>query len=93
MPAFAGKGFYGRRVHEAVLEYGAKLSGCTVHFVDNRYDHGPILLQRGVPVFADDTPETLAARVFAAECVAYPDALRLIAEGRVEIDGRRVRIA
>jgi phosphoribosylglycinamide formyltransferase 1 len=92
IPAFAGKGFYGHRVHEAVLESGAKLSGCTVHFVDNRYDHGPILLQRCVPVLDDDTPETLAARVFAAECAAYPDALRLIAEGRVEIAGRRVRV-
>jgi formyltetrahydrofolate-dependent phosphoribosylglycinamide formyltransferase len=90
IPAFAGKGFYGHRVHEAVLECGAKLSGCTVHFVDNRYDHGPILLQRSVPVLDDDTPETLAARVFTAECEAYPEALRWIAEGRVEIDGRRV---
>jgi phosphoribosylglycinamide formyltransferase 1 len=92
IPAFCGKGFYGRRVHEAVLEYGAKLSGCTVHFVDNRYDHGPILLQRAVPVLDDDTPETLAERVFAAECEAYPDALRLIAAGRVRIEGRRVCI-
>lgn len=92
IPAFAGKGFYGHRVHEAVLEYGAKLSGCTVHFVDNRYDHGPILLQRSVPVLDDDTPDTLAARVFAAECIAYPEALRLIAEGRIEIEGRRVRV-
>ena len=91
IPAFCGKGFYGRRVHEAVLEYGAKLSGCTVHFVDNRYDHGPILLQQTVPVLDDDTPDSLAARVFEAECAAYPEALRLIAEGRVEIEGRRVR--
>jgi phosphoribosylglycinamide formyltransferase-1 len=90
IPAFCGKGFYGPRVHEAVLEYGAKLSGCTVHFVDNRYDHGPILLQRAVPVLEDDTPETLAARVFAAECEAYPEALRLIGEGRVRIEGRKV---
>ncbi len=90
IPAFAGKGFYGHRVHEAVLECGAKLSGCTVHFVDNRYDHGPILLQRSVPVRDDDSPETLAARVFEAECAAYPEALRLIAEGRVEIEGRQV---
>lgn len=93
IPAFCGKGFYGPRVHEAVLEYGAKLSGCTIHFVDNRYDHGPILLQRAVPVFDDDTPETLAARVFAAECDAYPEALRLVAEGRVRIEGRKVLVA
>jgi formyltetrahydrofolate-dependent phosphoribosylglycinamide formyltransferase len=90
IPAFCGKGFYGPRVHEAVLEYGAKLSGCTVHFVDNHYDHGPILLQRAVPVLDDDTPKTLAARVFAAECEAYPEALRLIGAGRVRIDGRKV---
>ena len=92
IPAFCGKGFHGQRVHEAVLDYGAKLSGCTVHFVDNQYDNGPILLQRAVPVRDDDTPETLAARVFQAECQAYPEALRLIGQGRVAIDGRRVRI-
>jgi phosphoribosylglycinamide formyltransferase 1 len=92
MPAFCGEGFYGHRVHEAVLEYGAKLSGCTVHFADNQYDHGPVILQRAVPVLDDDTPETLAARVFEAECAAYPEALRLLAAGRVTIEGRRVRI-
>jgi phosphoribosylglycinamide formyltransferase 1 len=92
IPSFCGKGFYGHRVHEAVLEYGAKLSGCTVHFVDNRYDHGPILLQRAVPVLDDDTPDSLAARVFEAECAAYPEALRLIAAGRVQINGRQVRV-
>ena len=93
IPAFCGKGFYGHHVHEAVLAFGAKLSGCTVHFVDNQFDHGPILLQRSVPVLDDDTPESLAARVFEAECVAYPEALRLLAAGRIHIDGRRVRIA
>ncbi|NLF06931.1 MAG: phosphoribosylglycinamide formyltransferase [Pirellulaceae bacterium] len=92
VPAFCGEGFYGRRVHEAVLEYGAKLSGCTVHFADNQYDHGPVILQRAVPVLDDDTPETLAARVFAAECEAYPEAIRLIAAGRVSLAGRRARI-
>jgi phosphoribosylglycinamide formyltransferase 1 len=92
IPAFCGKGFYGRRVHEAVLEYGAKLSGCTVHFSDNRYDHGPIILQRAVAVLDDDTPETLAARVFAVECEAYPEALRLIGAGRVRLEARRVYI-
>jgi formyltetrahydrofolate-dependent phosphoribosylglycinamide formyltransferase len=91
MPAFCGEGFYGHRVHEAVLKYGAKLSGCTVHFADNQYDHGPVILQRAVPVLDDDTPERLAARVFAAECAAYPDALQLIADGRVTVVGRRVR--
>ncbi len=92
IPAFCGEGFYGHRVHEAVLEYGAKLSGCTVHFADNQYDHGPVILQRAVPVLDDDTPETLAARVFAAECEAYTEAIRLLAAGRVSLDGRRVRI-
>ena len=92
IPAFCGKGFYGRRVHEAVLEYGAKLSGCTVHFSDNHYDHGPIILQRAVPVLDDDTPETLAARVFVAECEAYPEALRMIGAGRVRLEARRVYI-
>ena len=92
VPAFCGEGFYGHRVHEAVLEYGAKLSGCTVHFADNQYDHGPVIVQRAVPVLDDDTPEMLAARVFAAECEAYPEALRLIAAGRVTVEGRRVHI-
>ncbi len=92
VPSFCGEGFYGRRVHEAILEYGAKLSGCTVHFADNQYDHGPVIVQRAVPVLDDDTPETLAARVFEAECEAYPEAIRQIAAGRVSVEGRRVRI-
>jgi phosphoribosylglycinamide formyltransferase-1 len=92
IPAFCGKGYYGRRVHEAVLEFGAKVSGCTVHFADQEYDHGPIILQRAVPVLDSDTPETLAARVFEAECEAYPEALRLLAAGRIEVVGRRVKI-
>jgi phosphoribosylglycinamide formyltransferase 1 len=92
IPAFCGKGFYGRRVHEAVLAYGAKVSGCTVHFADNEYDHGPIVLQRPVPVLDDDTAETLAARVHEQENAAYPEAIRLFAEGRLKIDGRKVRI-
>lgn len=93
IPAFCGQGMYGHFVHEAVLAYGAKVSGCTVHFVDNQYDHGAIILQRVVPVLDDDTPESLAARVFAAECEALPAALRLIAAGRVRVEGRIVRIA
>ena len=92
VPAFCGQGYYGHHVHEAVLRYGAKLSGCTVHFADNEYDHGPVILQRAVPVLDDDTPDSLAARVFEAECVAYPEAIQLIADGRVKIEGRRVRI-
>mgnify|MGYP002623063697 CR=1 FL=1 len=92
IPAFCGAGFYGEKVHRAVLERGAKVSGCTVHFSDNVYDNGPIILQRTVPVLDDDTPHTLAARVFEAECEAYPEAIRLFAAGRLQIDGRRVRI-
>jgi formyltetrahydrofolate-dependent phosphoribosylglycinamide formyltransferase len=82
VPAFSGKGWYGRRVHEAVLARGCKLSGATVHFCDAEYDHGPILLQEAVPVLEDDTPETLAARVQAVERRLVPEAIRLIAEGR-----------
>ena len=92
IPAFCGKGYYGSRVHQAVLDYGAKVSGCTVHFVDDHYDHGPIILQRIVEVISGDTPKSLAERVFREECVAYPDAINLIADGRVRVDGRRVMI-
>ncbi len=90
IPSFCGKGFYGRRVHEAVLSYGAKVSGCTVHFVDDQYDHGPILLQRVVPVEKNDTPEQLADRVFAAECKAYPEAVQLLQSGRIRVVNRQV---
>lgn len=92
IPAFCGKGFYGHRVHEAALAYGVKVSGCTVHFADNHYDQGPIILQRPVPVRDDDTADTLGARVFEQECEAYPEAIRLFGEGRLRIEGRRVRI-
>ena len=92
IPAFCGKGYYGHRVHEAVLASGAKVSGCTVHFADNEYDHGPIIVQRTVPVLDDDTAETLAQRVFVEECEAYPEAIRLFAESRLRIEGKRVRI-
>ncbi|MFO7898026.1 MAG: phosphoribosylglycinamide formyltransferase [Planctomycetota bacterium] len=92
IPAFCGKGYYGHRVHEAVLAYGAKVSGCTVHFADREYDHGPVIVQKCVPVLDDDTPETLAARVFEKECEAYPEAIQLFAEGRLRIEGRRVRV-
>lgn len=92
LPLFGGRGFYGDRVHRAALEAGVKVSGCTVHFVDEHYDAGPIILQRCVPVLDDDTPEALASRVFAEECRAYPEAIRLFAEGRLRIEGRRVRV-
>lgn len=83
LPKYGGKGFYGHRVHEAVLRAGEKESGCTVHFADLEYDHGPVILQKKVPVLPGDTPETLAERVFQAECEAYPEAVRLVAEGKV----------
>jgi phosphoribosylglycinamide formyltransferase 1 len=92
IPAFCGKGFHGLAVHRAALEMGVKVSGCTVHFADNEYDRGPIVSQRVVPVLDDDTPESLAARVFAAECEAYPEAIRWFAQGRLRIEGRRVKI-
>ena len=92
IPLFCGKGFYGHRVHEAVVASGMKVSGCTVHFADDRYDTGPIIIQRTVPVHFDDTPDEVAARVFAEECEAYPEAIRLFAEGRLEIVENRVRV-
>ena len=92
IPAFCGKGFYGSRVHEAVLEAGVKVTGATVHFVDAQYDHGPIILQEAVPVRDDDTPDTLAERVRGAERRLVPEAIRLFAEGCLRIDGDRVRI-
>jgi phosphoribosylglycinamide formyltransferase 1 len=92
LPAFGGQGYYGLRVHAAALETGVKVSGCTVHFADHEYDHGPIILQRVVEVKDDDTPETLQERVFAAECEAYSEAISLFAQGRLRIEGRRVRV-
>jgi phosphoribosylglycinamide formyltransferase 1 len=90
IPAFCGKGFHGHHVHEAVLERGAKVSGCTVHFANNEYDAGPIILQKVVPVMDDDTPDTLQKRVFEAECEAFPEAIRMFAGGRLTVRGSRV---
>ncbi len=92
IPLFCGKGFYGHIVHDAVLEQGCKVSGCTVHFADNEYDHGPIIVQRCVPVLEDDTPDTLGDRVFEQELKAYPEAIQLFAEGRLRIEGNKARI-
>jgi phosphoribosylglycinamide formyltransferase 1 len=92
IPAFAGKGYYGHRVHEAVLEAGVKVTGATVHFADDEYDHGPIILQEAIAVREDDTAETLAQRVQALERRLVPEAIRLFAEGRLTVEGRRVRI-
>ena len=88
LPAFGGKGFYGDRVHRAVLESGARESGCTVHFADNIYDHGPTILQRRVPVYADDDYEKLAARVFKEELIAYPQAIQMFIEGKCALPNR-----
>ena len=92
IPAFCGAGMYGHHVHQAVLDAGVKITGCTVHFVDNQYDHGPIIWQQPVPVFADDTADTLAARVFEAEKEGYPHVLKLLAAGRVQLENGRVKI-
>lgn len=92
LPAFGGKGMYGDRVHQAVLDYGCKVSGCTVHFVDANYDEGPIILQRTCGVQEGDDAATLAARVFEEEKIAYPEAIALYQQKRLAIDGRRVRI-
>jgi phosphoribosylglycinamide formyltransferase-1 len=75
LPKYGGKGFWGHHVHEAVLASGDRESGCTVHVADHQYDRGPIVLQKRVPVQPGDTPDTLADRVFQAECEAYPEAI------------------
>ncbi len=93
LPSFGGRGMHGRRVHQAVLDHGCKVSGCTVHLADNSYDTGPILVQKCVPVREDDTPETLGSRVFQAECEAYPEAIELFVAGRLTLEGRRVRVS
>jgi phosphoribosylglycinamide formyltransferase-1 len=90
LPAFGGQGLYGNRVHQAVLEAGVPTSGCTVHFVTPEYDAGPAILQRTCPVLPGDSCDTLAARVFAEELEALPDAIARIAAGRVGLVGGRV---
>ncbi|WP_118830932.1 phosphoribosylglycinamide formyltransferase [Salinibacter ruber] len=92
LPAFGGQGMYGMHVHRAVIDYGVHWTGATVHLVDEEYDHGPIVLQEPVPVYADDTPEALADRVREVEHRLYPEALRLFAAGRVHQDDRCIRI-
>jgi len=89
IPAFCGKGMYGHHVHEAVVERGAKISGCTVHFADNQYDHGPIVLQRSVAIPDDATANDVGSLVFEQEEIAYPEAIRRVISGRLAIDGPR----
>ena len=92
LPSFGGKGMFGHHVHQAVLTAGCKISGCTVHFLDNTYDTGPIILQRPCPVKETDTPDTLATRVFEQEKIAYPEAINLFHQNRLKIEGPRVRV-
>ena len=92
VPAFSGKGYYGERVFRAVLESAVKLTGVTVHFCDDEYDTGPIILQEAVPVEDDDSVDSLARRVQEKERDLYPRAIQLYAEGRLRLQGRRVRI-
>jgi len=90
LPAFGGRGLYGKKVHQAVLDYGAKVTGVTVHFVDEQYDHGPVIMQNTVKVLDGDDAESLAARVLKVEHDTYWRALEFVAQGAVRVEGRRV---
>ena len=92
IPAFCGPGMYGHHVHEAVLAYGAKISGATTHFVDEQVDHGGVIMQKSVPVLEGDTPETLAARVLAVEHEILPESVRLFCAEKLGVDGRQVHV-
>jgi phosphoribosylglycinamide formyltransferase-1 len=93
IPSFCGDGFYGMRVHREVKAKGVMVSGCTVHFADNRYDEGPIVVQKCVPLEYDDTPEEIAAKVFAMECIAFPEAINIVDEKGIDYFWRRVENA
>ena len=92
LPAFGGPGWYGRKVHQGVIDYGCRVTGATVHLVDSEYDTGPVVLQESVRVEPDDTAETLQQRVLAVEHRIFPQALTLLASGRLRVDGRRVEV-
>ncbi|MCX7762600.1 MAG: phosphoribosylglycinamide formyltransferase [Candidatus Kryptonium sp.] len=92
LPAFGGQGMYGMNVHKAVIDYGVKVTGVTVHIVDEEYDHGPIVMQRAIEVRDDDTPETLAERVLKVEHEIYPIAIKLFVDGKITVSGRKVLI-
>lgn len=92
LPAFGGTGMYGHHVHEAVIAYGAKISGATVHLVDEEYDHGPVVLQECVAVETDDSPDSLSKKVLKIEHRILPEAVKLFAEGRIQVQGRKVII-
>jgi phosphoribosylglycinamide formyltransferase 1 len=93
LPSFGGKGMYGMRVHQAVLDYGCKVSGATVHLVDVEYDHGPVVLQKCVPVSGEDTPETLASKIHQLEYELLPQAIKLFESHQVKIEGRKIVIS
>jgi phosphoribosylglycinamide formyltransferase-1 len=92
LPSFGGKDMHGLKVHQAVIDYGCKVSGCTIHFVTVEIDGGQIILQKSVPVLEDDTPETLQERILKEEHKLFPRAIELFAQGKLKIEGRRVRI-
>lgn len=92
IPSFCGKGMYGHHVHEAVIERGVKYTGVTVHFVDEEYDRGPIIIQAVVPVEEDDTPDSLAARVLSVEHETYTTAISLFAAGRLKVENGKTRV-
>lgn len=92
IPAFSGQGMYGEHVHKAVVKKGVKVTGCTVHFVTNEYDAGPIIVQKTCPVYDTDTPDDVQRRVFEQECDALPEAIRLYGEGRLTIHEGIVRV-
>ena len=92
IPSFCGKGMYGLNVHKAAINYGVKVSGCTVHFVDEGTDTGPIIIQKSVPVFAEDTAEVLQKRVLEKEHEALPEAIKFISENKVKVEDRKVVI-
>jgi len=92
LPSFGGKGMYGMKVHQAVIDYGCKVSGATVHLVDAEYDRGPVVLQRCVPVDSGDTPEDLAAKIHQLEYQLLPEAIELFENNKVKVEGRKVQI-
>jgi phosphoribosylglycinamide formyltransferase-1 len=93
LPSFGGKGMYGMKVHQAVIDYGCKVSGATVHIVDTEYDRGPVVLQKCVPVMGRDTPETLASKIHQLEYELLPEAIKLFEENKARVEGRRVFIS
>ncbi|MBS1400772.1 MAG: phosphoribosylglycinamide formyltransferase [Clostridia bacterium] len=93
IPAFCGKGYYGLKVHEAAIEYGVKVSGATVHFVEADVDAGAVIMQKTVPVEEDDTPERLQARVLKIEHEILPLCVKLLCKGKIVKEGRRVRVS